>query len=162
MNTGSCRKRRRANVGKARTGLGAKIASYLHMAGRKIDKTRILVVDDDVRTTGIFARMLREDGHDVDVVHDGAAAIEQLNQSAMHDVLVTDLLMPRADGITVAHHARSRKPSLPIFVVTGYPERISLQFKALEPTPLVFVKPLDYAALALELAGVVQGINERK
>jgi CheY-like chemotaxis protein len=126
------------------------------MGGRKSDKVRILVVDDDIRTTHIFARMLREDGHEVDVVNDGAAAIEQLNRPTIHDVLVTDILMPHADGIAVARHGRLRKPSLPIIVVTGYPERISLEFKALEPTPLVFVKPLDYAALALKLLGVVR------
>ena len=127
------------------------------MVRRKIDKVRILVVDDDVRTTHIFARMLREDGHDVDVVHDGAAAMERLNRVIVPDILVTDILMPHADGIVVARHARSRKPSLPIFIVTGYPERISL--KVLDPVPQVFVKPLDYAALAVELSSTARRIT---
>lgn len=128
------------------------------MAGPKMDKMRILVVDDDIRTTLVFARLLREDGHDVDVVHDGAAAMAQLDQSAIPDILVTDIQMPNADGIAVARYARSRQPSLPIFVVTGYPERIALRLKSLDPMPHVFVKPLDYAALALELSSVMEGI----
>ena len=129
------------------------------MGGRKIDKVRILVVDDDVRTTHIFARMLREDGHDVDVVHDGAVAMDQLNRLVIPDILVTDIQMPHADGIAVAQCARSRKPSLPVFIVTGYPERIVLRLKVLDPVPQVFVKPLDYAALALELSSTARRIN---
>ncbi len=128
------------------------------MGGRRIDKVRILVVDDDIRTTQIFARMLREDGHDVVVAHDGAEAMDQLNLSNIPDILVTDMQMPHADGVAVARHARTRKPTLPIFVVTGYPERVSMRLKSLDPVPQVFVKPLDYGALALELSRAVRRI----
>jgi len=129
------------------------------MGGRKIDKLRILVADVDVRTTRVFARMLREDGHDVDVVHDGAAAMAQLNRSIIADILVTEIQMPHADGIAVARYARARKPRIPIFIVTGYPERITVRLKVLDPEPQVFVKPLDYAALALELSSIVPVTN---
>jgi CheY-like chemotaxis protein len=129
------------------------------MGARNLDKKRIWVVDDDVRTTHIFARMLREDGHEVDVLHDGAAAIEQLSRSTFPDILVTDIQMPHADGIAIARCARASRPSLPIFFVTAYPERVSRRLKWLGPVPQVFVKPLDYAALALELSSVIQGID---
>ncbi len=132
------------------------------MGGRKIEIVRILVVDDDIRTTHIFARMLRDDGHDVEMVHDGAAALDLLNRPTIPDILVTDVQMPHVDGIAVARHARARKPSIPIFVVTGYPERISLRLKMLDPVPQVFVKPLDYAALARELSSVIPRINSGK
>jgi CheY-like chemotaxis protein len=114
----------------------------------------ILLVDDDIRTTQIFARMLREDGHDVVLAHDGAAAIDKLSRSAIPDILVTDIQMPYVDGIAVVRYARMLKPTLPIFVVTGYPVRITHQLKSLYPVPHVFVKPLDYAALATELSSL--------
>jgi CheY-like chemotaxis protein len=114
----------------------------------------ILLVDDDIRATQILARMLREDGHEVVLAHDGAAAIDELNRSAIPDILVTDIQMRHVDGIAIVRYARTRKPTLPIFVVTGYPERITLQLKSLDPVPHVFVKPLDYAALAMELSSL--------
>jgi CheY-like chemotaxis protein len=125
------------------------------MATLTPERRRILVVDDDVRTTRIFVRMLREDGFDVEVAHDGATAIGRLSRVTIPDVLVTDVLMPHADGFAVAQYARSRKPLLPIFMVTGYPERITLRVKTLDPAPHVFTKPLDYAALARELSAAI-------
>jgi CheY-like chemotaxis protein len=122
------------------------------MGGQHGLRKRILVVDDDVRTTQIFAQMLREDGHDVAVAHDGTAAIAYLRQATIPDVLVTDIQMPLADGFAVARYAREREPLLPIFFVTGYPERVSRRVNSLDPEPHVFVKPLDYAALMVELS----------
>lgn len=122
------------------------------MGGLRSTSKRILVVDDDVRTTQVFALMLREDGHEVAIAHDGAAAIERLREASIPDILVTDIQMPRADGFAVAQYARQKFPGLPIFFVTGYPERVSRRVKSLDPEPHVFVKPLDYAALMTELA----------
>lgn len=122
------------------------------MGGPASTGKRILVVDDDVRTTQIFALMLREDGHEVAVAHNGVAAIEKLREPMIPDILVTDIQMPEADGFAVARYARERFPGLPIFFVTGYPERVSKRLRSLDPEPHVFVKPLDYAALMAELA----------
>ena len=111
----------------------------------------ILIVDDDVRTARILARMLREDGFDVELAVDGAAAINRLARSPMPDVLVTDLQMPHADGVAVASYARSRRPGLPVLIVTGYPDLVSRDGDALDPAPTVLSKPLDYARLGDEL-----------
>ncbi len=126
------------------------------MGARDTRRKRILVVDDDIRTTTVFAKMLREDGHDVDVVHDGKAAIEQLEQAVLFDILVTDIHMPHADGFTVAKYARDRYPLLPIIFVTGYPDRVSRRAKTLDSLMHVFVKPLDYSALSLQLLSITQ------
>ena len=124
------------------------------MGGYSCQKKRILVVDDDIRTTEIFARLLREDGHDVEVAHDAESAKDRLQHLAMLDVLVTDLQMPRGDGFAVARFARELQPLLPIVFVTGYPDRVSRRLKLLDPQPRVFVKPLDYGALSVEILGL--------
>ena len=111
----------------------------------------ILVVDDDARTARLLARMLREDGFDVDLALDGAAAIGRLARSPMPDVLVTDLRLPYADGVAVASYARSRQPRLPVLVVTGYPNLVAREGDVLDPAPTVLSKPLDYTALGDEL-----------
>lgn len=117
----------------------------------------MLVVDDDARTARLLARMLREDGFDVELALDGAMAIARLGRSPMPDVLVTDISMPHADGIAVSRYARSRSPNLPIVLVTGYPELVPNARNALVPSPTVFTKPLDYAKLSAALQGITPG-----
>ena len=111
----------------------------------------ILVVDDDARSARTLANMLREDGFDVDVAIDGAAAIARLTRTPMPSVLVTDLRLGFADGVAVSVFARSRDAEIPIIVVTGYPH---LAVQKLTPPPVVLTKPLDYADLSAALARV--------
>jgi two-component system response regulator MprA len=117
----------------------------------------VLVVDDDVRSARRLAKMLREDGYDVDVASDGAAAIARLSRGPAPAVLVTDLCMPNADGTAVALYARSRYKDMPIIVVTGYPELAAQLERDLAPQPVVFTKPLVYADLSAALARA--GVN---
>lgn len=113
----------------------------------------ILLVDDDVRSARILARMLREDGFDVELAIDGAAAIGRIAWAPLPDVLVTDLRMPHADGMAVVRYARSRRANLPVLIVTGYPDLVP-QDDALDPALTVLSKPLDYALLHQELRRV--------
>src|SRR5262245_30856927 len=109
--------------------------------------TLILVVDDDVRSARPLVRMLREDGFEVELAIDGAAAISRLPRSPPPDVLLTDLRMPHADGIEVARFGRTRVPDLPIVLCTCYPEQAWAAEKTMSPPVLVVPKPLDYDAL---------------
>lgn len=116
----------------------------------------ILIVDDDVRTARLLVRMLEDDGYQVELAIDGAAAIGRLARSPVPDVLVTDLRLPHADGMAVAQFARSRRPNLPVFVVTGYPDLVAKLERTLEPRAVVYTKPLDYALLSDDLRGSVE------
>ena len=127
----------------------------------KTQRSLILVVDDDIRSTRLFVRMLEEDGFRVELAHDGAEAIGRLSRAPTPDVLVTDLQMPHADGIAVAAYARAKRPGLPIFMVTGYPELVSTRAKALDPVPQVFTKPIDYVSFTAELARAESKANPR-
>ncbi len=114
---------------------------------------RVLVVDDDVRTARLLARLLSEDGFEVELATDGAAAIARLSRSPLPDVLVTDLRMPHADGVAVARYARSRNPRIPIFIVTGYPELLTRLDDLLESGTRIFPKPLAYPELTAAMRG---------
>lgn len=115
-------------------------------------RKRVLVVDDDVRTARLLARLLAEDGFEVELATDGAAAIARLSRSPLPDALVTDLRMPHADGIAVARYARSRNPRMPIFIVTGYPELLTRLDDLLESTR-IFPKPLAYPEFTAAMRG---------
>ena len=115
----------------------------------------ILVVDDDVRTASLLVRMLREDGFEVELATDGAAAIGRLSRPPMPSVLVTDLKMPNRDGGSVARFARSHRPEIPVFVVTGYPDRAGKLQDSMVPPLQVMTKPIDYPELSSALRRAV-------
>ena len=113
----------------------------------------VLVVDDDARSAGLLARMLRGDGYDAEVTTDGAAAIARLTQTPVPEAIVTDFHLPHADGLAVGRYARSRRGKIPIILVTGYPQALREAANLTEQPPFeLMTKPLDYAELLERLA----------
>jgi CheY-like chemotaxis protein len=81
---------------------------------------RILVVDDNVDAAESLGLLLRYMGHEVQVAHDGSAALERA-QAMRPDVLLLDVSMPGMDGLAVASRLRA-DPELKrvrIVAVTG-------------------------------------------
>lgn len=122
-------------------------------------RPRVLLVDDDRRSAGLLAKMLRDDGYDVEVAVDGAAALARLTRSPTPDALLTELHLPHADGVAVARYARSRRPTIPVFLLTGYPQGLDAT-NTVEPAPAVLTKPFDYAELLDRLGGAL-GLHPR-
>ncbi|HSG98403.1 MAG TPA: response regulator [candidate division Zixibacteria bacterium] len=84
----------------------------------------ILVVDDEPIMRDLLRRTLTLAGCRVTVAEDGLAALQQLERSAF-DVLITDIKMPRMDGLTLVREARKLDPCLPSLLITGYADGLS-------------------------------------
>jgi CheY-like chemotaxis protein len=80
----------------------------------------ILVVDDEPRSVKFISDFLRNEGYEVTEASDGAEALELIDNSRF-DLVLSDVRMPRVDGVTLAMHVRSRIPTLPIILMTGVP-----------------------------------------
>jgi two-component system response regulator MprA len=105
----------------------------------------VLIVDNDARSAGLLARLLRTDGYDAEVTTDGAAALARLTRSPIPDALATDFHLPHADGLAVARYARSRRALMPVFILTSYPQSLTRSVDDLDRPPIVLLtKPLDY------------------
>lgn len=70
---------------------------------------RILVVDDEVDLAEAVATGLRREGYAVDVVHDGADALDRLEYQP-YDLICLDLTMPGVDGLEVCRSVRQNPP----------------------------------------------------
>jgi two-component system, NtrC family, response regulator len=79
----------------------------------------ILFVDDDEAGVELARYNLEEAGLKVEVALDGEQAIERFS-SGRHHVVVTDLRMPGAGGLTVLEHVRAQDPELPVVVITAH------------------------------------------
>lgn len=80
---------------------------------------RILVVDDEPTVRHFVARVLLEQGFLVLEAGDGAEALTTLRDAAVHAV-VSDVVMPRVNGVQLMETLASSHPQLPIVLMSGY------------------------------------------
>jgi EAL domain-containing protein (putative c-di-GMP-specific phosphodiesterase class I) len=80
----------------------------------------VLVVDDEVHVRQVMVRMLINAGYHVTTANDGEEALRLLDSSPV-DLIVTDLAMPKADGMTVLRTVREKNLELPVLLVAGAP-----------------------------------------
>ena len=80
--------------------------------------TRVLIVEDDALQSELVRRYLEREGHDVTVLADGAEALSEVRRSAP-DLLVLDVMLPGADGLTVCRRLREEQFDLPILLLTA-------------------------------------------
>jgi len=78
----------------------------------------ILVCDDERSMCEMLDIALRREGHKVETVLGGQAARTKLD-SALFDVIITDIKMPRVDGIEVLRHAHSVSPDSAVILMTA-------------------------------------------
>src|SRR3972149_3286375 len=82
-------------------------------------KATILVAEDDRNLRRVLRAMLVREGYDVAEGPDGEAASAWL---AGHraDALITDIRMPRMDGLALFRQVRERHPDVPVILITAY------------------------------------------
>jgi CheY-like chemotaxis protein len=105
----------------------------------------VLLVEDDAEVREISVDMLEALGYRVRVARDGPEALAVLKSGEAVDLLLTDIVMPKAmSGIELARQARRMRPDLAVLLATGYPLRQSVE--AVEFP--VIGKPFNLATLS--------------
>jgi DNA-binding response OmpR family regulator len=79
---------------------------------------RILVVEDEKKVASFIKKGLQQEGYAVDAVHDGQEALQSAT-AFDYDLIVLDLMLPKRLGLDVLRELRSKKPSLPVLVLTA-------------------------------------------
>jgi two-component system phosphate regulon response regulator OmpR len=86
-------------------------------------KTKILVVDDDLRLRDLLNRYLTEQGFAVRTVAD-AHAMDKLLAHERFDLMVLDLMLPGEDGLSICRRLRGTKNPIPIVMLTAKGEEV--------------------------------------
>ena len=79
----------------------------------------ILVVDDDEDILDLIERHLSNRGYEVLTAYDGEQAISLLDK-LMFDLVITDLKMPKFDGMEVLRKAKEKDPNIEVVILTGH------------------------------------------
>ena len=80
---------------------------------------QILVVDDEPLMCRSLSEVISRAGYEVFTANNGYEAIELIQQESV-SVIITDMRMPKMDGIEVLKQAKAIVPNIAVIVVTGY------------------------------------------
>jgi two-component system chemotaxis response regulator CheY len=86
---------------------------------------RVLVVDDEPDVRKVIKRILTKAGYDVIEAEDGEKAIEAIKKGdnpLLLDVIISDIRMPKINGIEAINYFQQQWPRVPLIVLTGFPE----------------------------------------
>ncbi len=79
---------------------------------------KILLVEDEKDLSNVIVRVLNANKYDVDVAFNGLEAINRVHQS-MYELIITDLMMPKMDGIQLVQQIRKEGNNTPILILTA-------------------------------------------
>jgi excisionase family DNA binding protein len=116
--------------------------------------TTILVVDDEPAIRELMVVALATQARDVLTAGSGEEAVAIVKRSAV-DLVVLDLAMPGMNGVDTFRAIRSLRPTLPVLIVTGYPDS-DLMAQVLEIGPFTVIsKPMNLAQIQKTVHGMV-------
>lgn len=82
---------------------------------------RLLLAEDEKALSGALCTILRHNNYSVDAVYNGADAIDYL-ETGLYDGAVLDIMMPKADGLTVLRTIRAKGNNIPVLLLTAKSE----------------------------------------
>jgi two-component system chemotaxis response regulator CheY len=126
-------------------------------------KGRILIIDDEVEIRDILRMHLESAGYTVIEAQDGEEGIKKMREGSnllQVGMIITDIRMPKVNGVEAIDYLRTNAPSKPILVVTGYPDpdlAVSLLKKGVKE---YLVKPVEKKDLLEKVKKVLSSAQE--
>ncbi len=116
---------------------------------------RILVIEDEIRMADILKRGLGEEGHAVDVVHDGPGGVRMASENPYGAILL-DVMLPGFDGFEVCRRLRAAGILSPVLMLTARDD-IGDRVRGLDVgADGYLVKPFSLLELAARLRAVAR------
>ncbi|HXR22791.1 MAG TPA: response regulator transcription factor [Acidimicrobiales bacterium] len=116
---------------------------------------RLLVVEDEIRMADILKRGLGEEGHTVDVVHDGPGGVRMASETP-YDAILLDVMLPGFDGFEVCRRLRGAGILSPVLMLTARDD-IGDRVRGLDVgADGYLVKPFSLLELAARLRAVAR------
>jgi CheY-like chemotaxis protein len=105
----------------------------------------VLVVEDDRPNRELISKVLHQAGYQVLEACDGAIALEKL-RGLRCDLVITDFVMPKLNGIKFVEQLHTLQPRMPIILITGYLSAMA-DATILSEVAEVLAKPFDLTVL---------------
>src|SRR5215813_6131220 len=119
---------------------------------------RILVAEDDAPLAEFLHQRLQQENFAVQIVGDGREA-QRMAAEQPYDLVLLDLSLPGSPGLDVLRGIRSKKPELPVLIVTGA-TRVEERVRGLDAGADDYIaKPFAFAELAARIRAVLRRRN---
>jgi signal transduction histidine kinase/ActR/RegA family two-component response regulator len=123
------------------------------------DRMRILVVDDETHVREVLIEALEADGCEVISAPSGEVALALFDQyEGKFDAVFTDIGMPEMSGWELVTEIRERSKTIPLAIVSGWADAISVQTRNAVNADWVVAKPFDIN----KISNIAQEIAQRK
>jgi DNA-binding response OmpR family regulator len=120
-----------------------------------VDKKRILIADDQEALRSLLSRMLLREGFEPIEADDGERAIE-LYRSLSPSLVISDIMMPKMDGLTLLTEIKKIDPSTAVILMTGHGNE-EILLKALQGGATnFFKKPFNVRGMIREIHKIFQ------
>lgn len=116
---------------------------------------RILVAEDDRNANKLIAAVLRKDNHEVLSAKDGQEALDILETEHV-DLIVSDIMMPRINGVELVHQLREANWDTPILILTARQDAETLHDSFLAGVDDYLTKPADMKELVLRVRALLR------
>ncbi|CAA7617499.1 PAS domain-containing sensor histidine kinase [Magnetospirillum sp. SS-4] len=114
----------------------------------------ILLVEDEDAVRLFGARALRNKGYTVIEARSGEQAVEVLRGDDAIDMLISDVVMPGMDGVTLARFVRMERPAIKLILISGYSEDVARD--GIDPDAGIHFLPKPFSLK--QLAGAVKQV----
>lgn len=123
------------------------------------DKMRVLVVDDETHVREVLIEALEAEGCEVISAPSGEVALALFDQyEGKFDAVFTDIGMPEMSGWELVTEIRERSKTIPLAIVSGWADAISIQTRNAVNADWVVAKPFDIN----KISDIAQEIAQRK
>jgi len=104
----------------------------------------ILLVDDDKRVLEPTMELLEAMGHRVSLAHDGIEAYQTFAQHPdSWDIVITDMVMPKMNGLESSQKMRLLRPDIPVIYATGYDQSLVIDNTRKMGNSVLISKPFN-------------------
>lgn len=116
---------------------------------------KLLVIEDDLKTSLLMEKGLSAEGFSVEVCHDGEKGL-QAAYSRHHDLIVLDVMLPKIDGWTILSRLREKGLRTPVLLVTAR-DAVDQRVQGLSlGADDYIVKPFAFAELVARIRTVLR------
>ncbi len=108
---------------------------------------KILIIDDDPNMNQMIKRLLEENGYEARSEFNGDDGWNRFLDEAF-DLIITDIIMPRKEGIELIRAIREKSQTLPIIAISGGGRLIPDTYLSMAQNmgaDYIFAKPFDHA-----------------
>ncbi len=128
------------------------------MSDEQLEKSKILLVEDEENLAHGLEYNLSEEGYLVTIARDGKEALKYFDENDF-DLIVLDIMLPYFNGFEIAKHVREKHPQMPILMLTARTQ-VEDRVKGLElGADDYLTKPFHLKELLLRIKGMLKRKN---